>query len=237
MSSSSSSRGRWPVAIVQAHVPSRSVLVGKQITYFRTPASIENTFELCRGDKIRPDYVSQLNNLLANVAMFCETARGGMYDCLICDVLRLNISFRETSMLLNGHHILKLNLIVVRPCFERNGMLSIILYQLLLTALIRGDVAKVIVEDCVERTVDIIVSKFGDLVNVVSSDASGQSKTYCEFSDLEAVADRVSMASLRIEHRIANEEFGILTLRPDAFPTAEQLNDPAWVEAHVGAGA
>ena len=109
-------------------------------------------------------------------------------------------------------------------------MLTIIVYQLLYLALLRGDVTKVLVTKCVPTTSRIFFRKFGPWVTYTND---GEGGLHFEFADLARVKAELSAERLGIAHKLKSEDFGRLVLRRESFPTARQLNNAEWVETHT----
>ena len=149
-----------------------------------------------------------------------------------CDLVYVVVQMHWVGKDLRGHNQFEMELpnITVRPCFGGQSMLTIIMYQLLHLALLRGDVTKVVVSRCVSTTSSILFRKFGPWVTYKHNE---EWELEFEFADQGRVAAEVSAERLGIARKLASEDFGKLVLRKEAFPTADQLNDAEWVETNI----
>ena len=216
------------VQTLSAHSSSRiQAFDPAQVEYFVSPQDLENDFAEERSPDILPDYVTlQLNTLLRDLRLmilnpYSSTGARfrGSTDVVFCVV--------EIRALGNAEYALVITDMQTRPCFMKQGIPTIIMYQVLYLALLRGDVTKVVVSNCVPTSALILQRKLGDLVRLTKNI---NSMPDCVISDLGRVGAEVSAERLGIAHKLASEDFGELVLREDAFPTAEQLNDAEWVE-------
>jgi hypothetical protein len=219
--------------VLSAHVPSAAVFDERQTVYFESPEELEEDFRYYIGSSlISRRYVErQLNPMLDRM----RATLGGVirHEMTVfrerCDVVFVAVQLDWVGKDARGRHQFELHLpyITVRPCFWGQSMLTIIVYQLLYLALLRGDVKRFVISKCVPTTSQILFRKFGPWVTYKPNE---QGELDFEFADLGRVAAEVSAERLGIAHKLASEDLGRLVLRQDAFPTAEQLNDAKWVE-------
>ena len=221
------------VSVLSAHVPSGAIFDERQVAYFESPEELEEDFRYYTGSAlISRHYVQrQLNPMLSRM---CAALGGVIRDestvfkeC--CDVVDLVAQMRWVGNDLRGRNRFDVELpyITVRSCFWGQSMLTIIVYQLLYLALLRGDVRKVVINKCVPTTSSILFRKFGPWVTYKHNE---EGELEFEFADLGRVAAEVSAERLGIAQKLASEDLGRVVLRKEGFPTAEQLNDAEWVE-------
>ena len=221
------------VSVLSAHVPSGAIFDERQVAYFESPEELEEDFRYYTGSAlISRHYVQrQLNTMLSRM----RATFGGVIRNEItvfrerCDLVYVVVQMHWVGNDLRGRHQFKMKLpyITVRPCFWGQSMLTIIVYQMLYLALLRGDVRKIVMSKCVPTTSRILFRKFGPWVIYKQNE---QGELEFEFADLGRVAAEVSAERLGIEQKLASEDLGRVVLRKDGFPTAEQLNDAEWVE-------
>ena len=218
---------RRPTPSTRAHVPSSLVFDPKQLETFGTPQELEANFvEETGSHDIRPDYIEQINRAFAEVVEYCISARRYGFIERWTDVLNICVSVEENAQRPDDTVLAVVN-ISVRPCFEGNGILAVLMYQMLLIALFRGDVRKIVVVSCVAKSLAILKRKFGQLAVRRSSNST-------EIRNVQTLAEHISAESLGIALKIDNEEYGVVNLNPAAFPTAYQLNSEKWVEENAG---
>ena len=222
-----------------AHVSSRMRFTDKhQKIFFQSPESIEAEFKRYRKENIAAEYFAELNAFLAEIHTFCTEFNSGAKnefykysDVLMVSILiNVDLETRKFSIVLKC--------IISRPCFSGNSMLTIVTFLLLRAACARKDVVYVVVRQCVDATVRILKHKFGDLVatseletsDCEDCDDSIDTAPDCVFTDFDRVEREVSVESLGLADKVSIAPDGTPTLNPKTFPTAEQLNDPAWVE-------
>ena len=204
------------LAHLEAHVPTLLEYDEDQSFIFGTPQTVEARFQKHVGEHIRRGYVTNLNRLLKDVATFCMTTKLPFSEMeRWTDVVRVYVSLRTNK---KNQKNLWLDSILVRPCFQGNGLLTLIVNQMLLCAQLRGDIRKVIIETCVPQTVEILRSKFGNLFHETKHKLPN-----CVFTHIHNL-------DFSLGPKIANSSGGIITLDANAFPTFKQLNRPEWVE-------
>ena len=199
-----------------------------QQEFFATPEVLEKRFQDIHGKTINSRCIKELNAVL--YLMYTqfnkpELAHYTSYD-KTTQLLEFTVSFDYESF--NDEHVLTLHEIFVRPCFMGQGMLTIWMYQLLSLACHLGYVDKIVVEQCTPATVNILLHKFGG-EEFVFLDKDINKKPNCTLYDLDKMKKRFTAETLGIASKIKSERDGLITLREEAFPTSEQLNDPQWV--------
>ena len=199
-----------------------------QREFFATPEVLEKRFQDIHGKTINSRCIKELNAVL--YLMYTqfnkpELAHYTSYD-KTTQLLEFTVSFDYESF--NDEHVLTLHEIFVRPCFMGQGMLTIWMYQLLSLACHLGYVDKIVVESCTPTTANILLHKFGG-EEFVFLDKDINKKPNCTLYDLDKMKKRFTAETLGIASKIKSEHDGLITLREEAFPTSEQLNDPPWV--------
>ena len=218
---------RRPTAALSAPVSSRATFDEKQRGYWGDPAGLEEYFCIYQGEVIRPDYVSaQLTPMLQDLVETLLIYPHGQQRLRTFErtndvvYLHVDIAFAEP----NTTRIV-LHELYVRPCFVRQRMPTLVLYTLLRVAQMRGDVGELVMEQCVPTAALILQRKFGDLVTLTNHINESPNCVIQPF--------RVSAAMLRIKDMLWDDHDLAMELNPAAFPTAEQLNDPEWVETNT----
>jgi hypothetical protein len=199
-----------------------------QREFFATPEVLEKRFQDIHGKIINSRCIKELNAVL--YLMYKEfnkpeLAHHKYYDKTI-QLLEFTVSFDFEAS--TQQHILTLHEIFVRPCFMGQGVLTIWMYQLLSLACHLGYVNKIVVESCTPATVNILLHKFGG-EEFVFLDKDINKKPNCTLYDLDKMKEKFTAETLGIASKIKSERDGLITLREEAFPTSEQLNDPQWV--------
>jgi hypothetical protein len=145
---------------------------------------------------------------------------------VLCVGLTVDVKIKDSG-------VLYLNVIKVRPCFVGRGMLQIIVYILIVAAILRKDVKRVVVEKCVETTVAVLEAKFASMF-VIETDTKGYRS--CVFGGFDAMNWKSLKTQLGLDNRLRiNDSGGEITkicLVESAYPTAEQLNDRSYVESN-----
>ena len=220
-------------SFLNAAVPKSMVFDSGQAYLYRTPEKLERTFASMFGRDIAVDYVAKLNAMLKK-----------LYDTFTDDDIdNVKIFNHWTDVVTFGADVvpdrypatvstMNLTRIAVRPCFGGQNMLTIIVYQLLLLALKRGDIGKVVIGTCVPATVSALKRKFGDCVVFTNVEVEG-SVTCCdgEFQNLETLRGRITAEYLGIGGKISCETDGLLTLNADGFPAPANLSNQAYVDS------
>jgi hypothetical protein len=199
-----------------------------QQQFYATPEVLERSFKLTHWETINSKCIKELNAVL-----YC------MYTKFNQSKLAHYTAYNKTSQLLdvimsfdyesfNDEHILTLHEIFVRPCFMGQGMLTIWMYQLLSLAWHLGYVDKIVADQCTPTTANILLHKFGG-EQFVYLDKDINKKPNCTLYDLDKMKEKFTAETLGIASKIKSERDGLITLREEAFPTSEQLNDPQWV--------
>ena len=206
--------------MLAAPIPRDMVFDAGQRDVYRTPQNLESMFAGHAAPDIRADYVERVNNML------CE-----MYDAFSVPGSPARLFFRWTDVVFVGlkikNNTLTLDDIAVRPCFNGQNMLAIVVYQLLLIAWTRGDVERVVVATCVPATLNALKRRFGEHVvfsNEMPEGALSCSYADAEFSNLAALRGVITAQTLGIKDKIQRDTLGPLTLRADGFPTSDDLN-------------
>ena len=210
------------VAHSDAHIPTLLEYDRTQRSYFDSPQAVESSFRKHVSEHISRAYVTHLNRLLKDVAVFCMTSRPPCAHMeKWSDVLYVEISLQTNK---KGQLNLWLHCILVRPCFQGHGMLTLLVYQMLVCAQQRGNIRKVIVQKCVPTTLAILHRKFGHLpCHQTRHNPPNFVFTHLSTMDLSST---ISGLDAKIESR----DGVLMTLRASAFPTSKQLNRPEWVE-------
>jgi hypothetical protein len=154
---------------------------------------VEKSFQRLYGKIIKDDYLSeQLNDLLFQIysSLIRNFYLGPIVYNFGCDVLRLNITMDVSR----AGTVITLHVIIIRPCFANRGLLTIIVYMLLLAAYNRGDVKAVVVEKCVDATANALTRKFGSLVRRTSHVENKQKDAYLAemVGEVDDIADDMS---------------------------------------------
>jgi hypothetical protein len=219
------------MVFLEAHVPVRMELDGLQRLFFVSPGTIERSFADKMGKIIPDKYVKKLSSLLAKVLCRCMEVKSGEYETHIVewsDVLCVGLTVNVQS---TDDGVLYLNVIKVRPCFVGRGMLQIIVYILIMVAILRKDVRRVVVDKCVETTVSVLKAKFTSMFDV-KTDTDGYNS--CVFSGFDGMDWKKLKTQLGLDSRLRiNDSDGVITkigLIESAYPTAEELNNRNYVE-------
>ena len=220
-------------SFLNAAVPKSMVFDAGQKYLYRTPENLERTFAGMFGRDIAVDYVAKLNAMLKKLYnTFTEDVSDNVKTF---DHWTETVTFGATVVpdrYPGTMSTMNLTRIAVRPCFGGQNMLTIIVYQLLLLALKRGDIGKVVIETCVPATVSALRRKFGEFVDFTNVEEE-KSVTYCdgEFQNLETLRGQITAETLGIRGKISRETDGLLTLDANGFPAADRLSDQAYVDS------
>ena len=214
---------KMPCAVQAAHVPVGLMYDERATRVFGTPEQLEATYQKHRGPDIHENYLEQMEQVFVRVRDVCKTP---MWVRLQEEIVALTDT-AELAIEVT-HEFIALHVISIRPCFERNSMLVIVVYQLLRLAVLYQK-SKVVVTLCGPKTVDVLRSKFDDL-DVMEVRYTATEGTCCVFADMRRVRVRVNARALGIEHRVGTRADGLLQLKREAFPTAQQLNDAKYVD-------
>ena len=217
------------VAITAAPIPYGYVHDPVQLRAFGDPRAFERHFqtELEGRRDIRPDYIERLNHVLQHINTECHrraaaTATDSVED-ITTDVL--DISFKVTDRTLTLH------MVGIRPCFMGHKLFQILMLQLLRSASATGK--RLVIGSCFPKTLAILQRFFGPRIMTVERPYDWQAHPDCIFTNQRAMA-RVTPEHLGIAEDmilcIRAQE--IIELRPEAFPTAVQLNDKRYVDAY-----
>jgi hypothetical protein len=211
-------------------VSSKTPFDASQVALFESPQHLEDFFVKYRGELIGRYYVRrQLNQMLVNIRSNLMKPLHGWGTAFYehNDVVYVRIEKRYAG----GPNVCRFVLtdIKIRPCFWGQGMLTLIVYQLLYIALLVGGVKEVIVADCVPTTARILFRKFGPWVSFTGG---LESSPDCEFLNLKKVGQELSAQKIGVSHKLISEDYGNLLLNEDAFPTSNQLNNVKWVETN-----
>jgi hypothetical protein len=224
---------------VSAHVPTGYIHDADQTEIFGSARHYELSFQrYVAGPDIRPDYIFHINSALRLVhvtALFWDFGsrkkkkkkkKGGVQEEKPQKQgLRSKTDVLEVELTITPDEII-LHLIGIRPCFVGYKLFQIVMYQLLRSAL--GTGRELCVKTCLPRTVEILQHFFSPSVMSLT----GRGFTDCVFSDLCEMSE-ITPDTLGIPpDYITESEDGEVQLLPAAFPSAAQLNDPTFVDAH-----
>ena len=84
------------------------------------------------------------------------------------------------------------------------------------------------VDSCTPTTANILQRKFGGEEFVYLTKDINK-KPNCILYDLDDMKEKFTAETLGIANKIKSVHNGLITLREEAFPTSDQLNDPKWV--------
>jgi hypothetical protein len=199
-----------------------------QQEFFETPEALEKRFEQIHDKNINSRCIKELNAVLYGMYTTFNKpslAHYTSYDKTI-QLMEFTVSFDYESF--TDEYVLTIHEIFVRPCFMGQGMLTICMYQLLSLAWHLKYVNKIVVECCTPTTANILLHKFGG-EEFVYLDKDINKKPNCTLYDLDKMKIRFTAETLGIASKIKSEHNGLITLREEAFPTSDQLNDPEWV--------
>jgi hypothetical protein len=76
-------------------------------------------------------------------------------------------------------------------------------------------------------------SDFGSEIKSVGTEPSEEEPPDCVFTDFARIRQKVTVEGLGLADKISMTQDGKLTLKQAAFPTADQLNDPVWVDTNT----
>ena len=76
-------------------------------------------------------------------------------------------------------------------------------------------------------------SDFGSEIESIGTEPNEEELPDCVFTDFARIRDEVSVESLGLTDKVLITGGGKLTLNSAAFPTANQLNDPVWVDTNT----
>jgi hypothetical protein len=215
-----------------------------QTAFFESPQNVEKIFQRRRGENVSSDYLNeQLNNGFRRVYVGLQAYRGFNTITIsdMSDVMQYHITMTPDT---EDNMTITLHLIIIRPCFANRGLLTTLVYVLLLAACARDDVKAVIVERCVGATVNALTKKFGnlmeqkrhvekmqdpdlaDILKLMRVDSIAGDTPDCVFTDFERIGRGVSLVSLNLDHKVRIARGGWPELIEECFPTAAQLNRP-----------
>ena len=221
------------VASLEAHVPSKLVFNAQQLAYFKTPQQFEDTFH---PTDIPHNYIWRFNNMLE--LMHKNMCRGRAPNSLnhweykISDIAKLSVFIDDEELCLS--------VVGIRPCFQGFGFFTVIMYQLVLTALFVKKPLRV--SYCFPDTAAILQLKFGPLGVIKLKETDHTNCPDYVFPDLRALRDAVTSPEIlgirpgtytlkRIPIDNYAEPATIIQLEEAAYPTAAQMNNVKFVES------
>ena len=213
------SPSRRAVAIQRAPLPYDLVFDGPQKVHFDSPEAQELMFKKHHGVDIGPGYLESVHALFKEIVVNCyfppEAPEGAeRYIKRYSEVLYLNL-------VIYNKRSISLYWIVVRPCFEGHGMLALVMYQLALAACAAG-IPQVGIYSCCPKTEDALVHTFGLDVECMLGHEGLPDYIIRDPGHLRMPKGLVG----KIDDSDIQEG---IWLKPEAYPTAEQLNSQKYV--------
>lgn len=186
----------------------------EQQKWFGTAQAYEDEFARYKP-VIGGDYIDGTNALLRRMDEVCRSDydQEGYDGIPEHDVLQIALWTVNSKI--------SLDLIGIRPCFVGHKLFQIVMYQLISSA--RSTGKTLVVGSCFPRTLNIMRAFFADVMEVEGGD--------CKFDNPDKMWT-ITVDSMRIADYVDITSNGVVQLREAMFPSADQLNDPQYVDRH-----
>ena len=212
------------VAKLSAPIPDGYAFDSDQRLTFKTPQKLDAYFNF---KDIRPAYIENINRLLLQIQKDCS-----LHELCIANACGREI-IEQADVLMVQVHVdyatILMDVIAIRPCFAGYKLFLVVVYVLVRGACETGKT--LIAQRCYPKTLEILKRYFEGLMRY---DPYSQSPN-CIFDNHRLLHAKITPSWLGIQDLITENEQGHVQLIDSAFPSASDLNDPVFVNAHYRA--